>query len=286
MTAAKSFRELLSRRTIIRGLGAHDAFSARVMEQAGVELLFLGGFGISASQWGLPDLGLITRTEMADAVRRITSCVNVPLIADGDTGYGGPEHVARTVRDFERAGAAGIILEDQVADKRCGHFRGKRVIPTEEMCEKLQAALAARSNPDFALFARTDALAVEGVAAAVQRANRYGETGADVCFVEAPRNRDQLAAIPKEVPYPLLANMLVGGTTPILSADELEQLGYQIMVSPVAGLLMTGSALTELTKALLESGRVDDLQTRMLSFEQLKQMLGLEEFLQRTEADQ
>src|SRR6266849_7165161 len=173
MTTTRRFRDLLNKPGIIRSLGAHDVFCAQLIEAAGLETVFLGGFGTSASMLGLPDVGFITLTEMADAVRRMASRVSIPVVADGDTGHGDLHNVARTVREFERAGAAGILLEDQVTPKRCGHFQGKQVIPAEEMVLKLKAALNARRDPDFILIARTDARAVEGVDAALQRGNLY-----------------------------------------------------------------------------------------------------------------
>src|SRR5262249_42712798 len=154
--------------------------------------------------------------------------VNIPVVADGDTGHGDLHNVMRTVREFERAGAAGVLLEDQVTPKRCGHFQGKQVIPAEDMVLKFRAAIAARRDPNFVIIARTDARAVEGIDAAIDRANRYGAAGADVCFIEAPESRQELERIPREVKYPLLVNMLSGGVTPILTVDELGKLGYKI----------------------------------------------------------
>ena len=279
MTTSRRLRELLARPGIIKTLAPHDVFTARLLEQAGFEMLFLGGFGVSASVFGWPDVGLVTLSEMTEAVRRMSSRINIPLVADGDTGHGSLLNVAQTVRELERAGAAGILLEDQVSPKRCGHFAGKQVIPVDEMLSKLRVALDARRDPDFVIFARTDARAVEGLDAAIERGCRYGELGADVCFVEAPRSREELARIAREVPYPQLANMLLGGTTPILGADELQQLGFKIMVDPVATLLATGAAVRKLASTLLDQGRVDSLAGELLSFDDVKQTLGLSEFL-------
>jgi methylisocitrate lyase len=254
-------------------------FTARLLEAAGFEMLFLGGFGVSASVFGWPDVGLLTLTEMAEAVRRMASRTSIPLVADGDTGHGELLNVARTVREFEQAGAAGLLLEDQVSPKRCGHFAGKQVIPVDEMLRKLQVALETRRDPDFAIFARTDARAVEGLDAAIERARRYGELGADVCFIEAPRSRDELTRIAREVPIPQLANMLLGGVTPILGADELQQMGFKIMVDPIATLLVTGAAVRKLATTLQQHGRVDTLADEMLTFDEVKQALGLNEFV-------
>lgn len=278
MATTLRVRELLARDEIVRSFAPHDVFTARILEDAGVELLFLGGFGVSASVFGLPDVGLTTLTEMTEAVRRMADRLTVPLIADGDTGHGNLHNVARTVRDFERAGAAGVLLEDQVAPKRCGHFTGKQVVPIDEMLDKLRVALDTRDDPDFIIIARTDARAVEGLDAAIDRANRYGELGADVCFVEAPQSRAELERIGSEVPFPQLANMLPGGVTPILSAGELQQLGFRIMVDPVATLLATGHVVRTLAQTMLRDGRIDHDALPLMSFDEIKQLLGLSEF--------
>jgi 2,3-dimethylmalate lyase len=279
MKATRRLRDLLKKPGIIRSLGAHDVFTARLIEVAGLETVFLGGFGTSASLLGLPDVGFLTLTEMADAVRRTAQRVAIPVVADGDTGHGDLHNVVRTVREFEGAGAAGILLEDQVTPKRCGHFEGKQVIPAEEMVLKLQAALAARRDPDFVIVARTDARAVEGMEAALQRVNRYGAAGADICFIEAPESRQELELIPRQVRYPLLVNMLTGGATPILSVDELERLGYKIVVCPIESLLVAGAAVQRLIDALMTRGRVDLPPGEMMTFTQVKQVLGLEQVL-------
>src|SRR6516164_8978574 len=254
MATTRQLRELLDNPGVIRSLGAHDVLTARLIEAAGLETVFLGGFGTSASLLGLPDVGLITLTEMAGAVRRMALRVGIPVVADGDTGHGDLHNVVRTVREFERAGAAGVLLEDQVTPKRCGHFAGKHVIAADEMVLKLRAALAARTDPDFVIVARTDARAVEGIDGAIERANRYGAAGADVCFIEAPESRAELERIPREVRHPLLVNMLTGGATPILTVDELGQLGYKIVVCPIESLLVAGKAVQRLIEALLTRG--------------------------------
>jgi 2-methylisocitrate lyase-like PEP mutase family enzyme len=279
MHATLRLRELLSKPGIIRSLGAHDVFTARLIEAAGLETVFIGGFGTSASLLGLPDVGFLTLTEMADAVGRMAQRVDIPVVADGDTGHGDLHNVVRTVQEFERAGAAGVILEDQVSPKRCGHFAGKQVIPAEEMVLKLRAALGARRDPNFVIVARTDARAVEGIDGAIARANRYGAAGADVCFVEAPEGRQELERIPREVRHPLLVNMLTGGVTPILPVDELEKLGYKIVVCPIETLLAAGAAVRRVIQALLTRGRVDLPEDQMMTFAQVKQALGLDEVL-------
>ena len=275
----RRLRRLLAQPDIIPSFAPHDVFTARVLDDVGIELLFLGGFGVSASVLGLPDVGLTTLSEMTEAVRRMTDRISVPLIADGDTGHGNLNNVARTVREFERAGASGMLLEDQVSPKRCGHFAGKDVVSAEEMLGRLRAALDARDDPEFVIIARTDARAVEGFDAAVERANRYGEAGADVCFVEAPQSRDELQQLPKLVPFPQLANMLPGGVTPILSATELQEIGFRIVVDPVGTLAATAHVVRQLGETMLTDGRVDHLAGKMSSFDEVKRILGLDKFL-------
>jgi 2-methylisocitrate lyase-like PEP mutase family enzyme len=279
MRPTRRLRELLTQPGVVRSLGAHDVFTARLIEAAGLETVFLGGFGAAASLLGLPDVGLLTLTEMADAVRRTAARVSIPVVADGDTGHGDLHNVVRTVREFERAGAAGVLLEDQVTPKRCGHFSGKQVIPAAEMVLKLRAALEARQDTDFVIVARTDARAVEGLEGAIERANRYAEAGADVCFIEAPQGRDELERIPRAVRHPLLVNMLTGGVTPILTVEELGRLGYKIVVCPIETLLVTGAAVQRLIRALLTRGRADQPDCEMLTFAQVKELLGLDEVL-------
>ncbi|MGQ9488242.1 MAG: isocitrate lyase/PEP mutase family protein [Armatimonadota bacterium] len=279
MNKAQRLRQLLQQPGIIRSLGAHDVLTAMLIEQAGFETVFIGGFGTSASLLGLPDLNFLTMSEMADAVRRMSARLSVPLIADGDTGHGDLHNVVRTVQSFAQAGASGIILEDQVSPKRCGHFEGKQVIPAEEMALKIKTAVYARPNPDFVIIARTDARELFGLEEAIRRVNLYAEAGADVCFIEAPLSVEELERIPREVPHPLLVNMLWGGKTPILSVRELEQMGYKIVVCPIESLLVSAYALRELIQTFARDGRVDAMASRMMSFAEIKEVLGVERYL-------
>jgi 2-methylisocitrate lyase-like PEP mutase family enzyme len=275
----KRLRELLQRPGIIRSLGAHDVLTGLIVEQAGFETVFLGGFGASASMLGLPDLNFLTMTEMADFVRRMAAGLSIPIIADGDTGHGDLHNVRRTVEMFEAAGASGILLEDQITPKRCGHFGNKQVIPTEDMVRKIKAAVSAKCDPDFMIFARTDARQMNGLDDAIDRVNRCCEAGADVAFVEAPQSRAELEQIPKRIRFPVFANMLTGGTTPILSAQELEQLGYKFVVCPIESLMVCARAMRTLCETWRTAGRVDQLASESLSFAELKALLGLEKYL-------
>lgn len=283
----RSLRALLNHEPIVRCLGAHDVLSAKLIEQAGLECLFVGGFGCSASMLGLPDMNLLTLSNMTDAARRIAQAVGIPVIVDGDTGHGDLHHVQRTVQLFEQIGAAGILLEDQVMPKRCGHFEGKQVVPTREMILKIRAANDVRENPDMVLIARTDARAQHGLEEAIDRACRYGEAGADACYIEAPKTMEELSIIPKRVPYPVIINMLTGGQTPACGVDELRDMGYRMVIWPIETLLVTAHAIQQLVRTLLEKGRVDDRIDEMVSFTDIQNLLGLPKIMslrQRMEA--
>ena len=285
VTAARRLRRLLEEPGIIRSMGAHDVLTALLIARAGFETAFLGGFGASASLRGLPDLNFLELEEMAAAVERMARRISLPLIADGDTGYGGPAKVRECVRAFEDAGAAGILLEDQVFPKRCGHFDGNAVIPAEEMVAKLEAALDARQDDDFVIFARTDARQSEGIDAAIGRINRYCSTGADVAFVEAPQSREELLAIAERVPYPIFANMLSFGKTPLLTASELEELGFKFVVAPIETLLVAARAIESLAKTFLRDGSAAARKEEMMGFEELKEVLELEKYLRLQEEE-
>ncbi len=274
ISKASSLRRLLRGQKMVRSLGAHDVFSALVAERAGFEAIFIGGFGVAASLLGQPDLNLLSLDEMSGAARRMAARLSVPLVADGDTGHGGVHNVQRTVTEFERAGAAGLILEDQLAPKRCGHFAGKDIIPAADMVLKLRAAVAARQNPDFVIVARTDARDIAGLGEAIRRANLYRAAGADVAFIESPHGEDELKEIPRRVRGPLLVNMLTGGKTANVPAATLEKWGYRVVVYPVETLMVTATAVTRLAKAVLEGGSVDAARHEMIGFEDLKTLLG------------
>lgn len=278
-TPARRLRELIARPGALRTLAPHDTLTAILLERAGFEMLFLGGFGVSASLLGLPDLGFVGASEMASAARRITLRVSIPLIVDGDTGGGDVHNVARCVREIEASGAAGVILEDQVFPKRCGHFEGKGVIPAEDMTLKIKAAAGARRDPDFVVVARTDAREPHGLDEAIDRVNRYCDAGADVAFVEAPRSIEELEAICRRVSFPKLANMLPFGKTPIVEASRLEAMGYKFVVAPIDTLLLAARGLSELAGTFLREGHTLGYQERMMPFDDFKRLLGVEDYL-------
>ena len=276
-------------RTRLRGLlaapgpvvapGAYDALSARLIEQAGFDVVYMTGFGTTASLIGRPDVGLLTGTEMIDNARRIVAAVDVPVIADADTGYGNALNVVRTVRAYEQAGVAGIHLEDQVSPKKCGHLSGKAVIPHDEMVGKLRAAVAARRDPDFVLIARTDAAAVHGLADAIERGRAYADAGADLLFVEAPTSADDIAEIAAALSgvAPLVFNWAEGGRTPPLSLERIGELGFALVLYPIGALL----AATAGIRALLETVRRDGTPAAALpglpSFGEFTDLVGLPE---------
>jgi 2-methylisocitrate lyase-like PEP mutase family enzyme len=233
MTSRQRLRELLAGDELIVAPGVYDGVSAALVSKLGFEAAYMTGAGVCASAYGLPDIGLATLTEMADRARVLAGLLEVPLIADADTGYGSPINVIRTVREYERAGVAAIQLEDQTFPKRCGHLAGKEVIDADQFARSLQAAVEAREDPDTVIVARTDARAPLGLEEAISRANRYASVGAEVIFVEAPRTVEELERIAAEVSAPLLLNIVPGGLTPELDQARLKELGYRIVIYPV-----------------------------------------------------
>ncbi len=276
---AHELRRLLAAGRIVCMPGVHDALGALICQQAGCRALFCGGFGTSAARLGLPDINFLGLEEITRSVRHLTARVSVPVLADADTGHGDLHNVMHCVRAFEEAGAAGIILEDQEFPKRCGHFGGKRVIPAGEMELKWAAARAARRDPDFLFVARTDARETHDLDEAIDRVNRYCSAGADVAFIEAPLSVEELRTWCARVPHPKLVNMLAFGKTPILSAAELEELGFAMMVAPIDSVLLYSLAMREMAAALLRDGHTQALAERMLDFEEIKEVLGLQGFL-------
>ncbi len=269
---AARLRELLAGKALIIAPGAHDAVTARLIAQAGFPAVYLSGAATTAAA-GLPDIGLFGLEEMVRQARLLTAAVDIPVISDADTGYGNAANVLRTVREFERAGVAGIHIEDQVAPKRCGHLAGKEVVPVEEMELKLRAACAARRNPDFVIIARTDARAVEGFDAAVERALRYREAGADVIFPEALESRDEFAEFARRVPGPLLANMTEFGKSPILDPGDFEALGYRILIYPASALRVALYAMRSFLAELGRPGAQQAWLSRMMTRQELYDLI-------------
>lgn len=274
---AQRLRALLAASGPILAPGAYDALSARIIEAAGFAAVYMTGFGVSASLLGRPDVGLLTQTEMVDQARRIVQAVSIPVIADADTGYGNPMNVIRTVQEYERAGVAAIHLEDQVTPKRCGHMDNKELISPAEMVRKLEAAVAARQSPDFVLIARTDARAVEGLPAALDRARRYRDAGADIIFVEAPQSAEEIATIAGQfAETPLLFNWAVGKTPPI-PLDRLRDLGFRLIIFPSTLLFSAFQTMQAVALQLQTDGSPIALVEQQPTFKEFTDFIGLPE---------
>jgi 2-methylisocitrate lyase-like PEP mutase family enzyme len=253
-----------------------DALNAKLVQRHGFEAVYMTGAGTTAVRLGMPDVGLLTMTEMIDNAARIADASGLPLIADADNGYGGVLNVRRTIQGYERAGAAAVHLEDQVIPKRCGHLAGKQLVPVEEMTAKIRAAADARTDRDFVLIARTDAIAVEDFDAALERAARYREAGADVLFVEAP-NMEQLPKIAPRLKAPLLYNMAASGKTPFLGKDEIERLGFKIIIYPNWMMLAAIKAASQVLATLKETGTIAGIARDVPSFKEFFDLLGMAE---------
>ncbi len=262
---------------------AHDALCAKIAQQSGFKAVFTAGYANSAALLGKPDVSLLTLTEMVDVASRIVDAVDIPVFADGDTGHGNVTNVIRTVNLFEKAGVAGLFIEDQVNPKRCGHFSGKQVVSPEEMVSKLKAALDARSDPDFVIMARTDALAVNGIDDAIYRARLYRDAGADLIFVEAPESVEQMKRIVREAKAPHMVNMLPGGKTPMLTAKELQEIGYSVVAYATACTYTIAKAVRDLFETLHETGTTASLEDRMVKFDEFNQLVGLGEIRRKEE---
>jgi 2-methylisocitrate lyase-like PEP mutase family enzyme len=275
-----SLRARLTRPEILMAPGAYDGLSAHLAAAAGAEAVYMTGFGVSGSTLGRPDIGLMSATEMADRTRALAEAADgVPLIADGDTGHGGVLNVARMVRLYEAAGAAAIQLEDQVFPKRCGHMAGKAVIDADEAAAKIRAAVAARSDEDFLIIARTDARAVTTLDDALRRGEAYVEAGADLIFIEAPQSLEEMRRVAETFAgVPLVANMVEDGKTPYLHAATLQELGFALAIYPVSALLVVTRALQETYAAMLGAGRLPETAERV-TFQDYNAALGLERLL-------
>jgi carboxyvinyl-carboxyphosphonate phosphorylmutase len=275
---AMRLRELLSGPDMVLAPGAYDCLSARLIAAAGFPAVYMTGFGTAASYLGRPDVGLLGMSEMVDNARRIAEAVDVPVIADADTGYGNPINVIRTVHAFERAGVAALHIEDQVAPKKCGHMEGKQLVPPLEMADKVRAAVAARSSRDFAIIARTDARAAEGLERALERAHRYRDAGADILFVEAPETDRDIETIAESLRgIPMLFNWAEGGKTPPVSLRRLRELGFRIVIFPISTLLVAAQAMGQVLEVIRQEGTPASAMSRMTPFREFIDFLGLPE---------
>ena len=258
--------------------GVYDAITARIAQKAGFEAMFQTGYGTSATLLGMPDYGFIGSTETIENARRICKAVSVPVIVDADTGYGNPLSVWKIVNELEAIGAAGIFLEDQKWPKRCGHMAGKEVIAKEEYAEKLRAALDARKSKEFIIVARTDARATEGLDSAIERGLLYKEIGADAIFVEAPKSIDEMKKIGKSIKAPLVANMIEGGATPMLSSQQLHKMGFNLILYPLSVLYANTFATLQILQELKKAGTTDRLRKHLVNFNQFNDIVELSKF--------
>jgi PEP phosphonomutase and related enzymes len=257
--------------------GVYDALSAKIAARAGFEVIFITGYSLSATLLGEPDFGLLTQSEVVGAAQRICAVVDTPVIVDADTGYGNAINVMRTVQDLIRAGAAGMFLEDQVWPKRCGHMKGKQVIALDEQLKKLRAAVEATQGIEFFIVARTDSRQALGLTEAITRGLAFKEAGADAVFIEAPESKEEMKEIAHQVPGPLVANMLERGVTPLMGPKELKELGFDLIVWPLAPLYSAAQSLTEVYTTLRRDGSTLAILDRLMPFDDFNRIVGLEE---------
>ena len=278
MTLNQVLRQKLTRGAGHIMPGAANALAGRVIEAAGYEMMMVSGAAVANTYLGVPDIGLVSVTELAGHVAAVREAVNIPILADADTGFGNAINARRTVKLLERAGANAIMLEDQTYPKRCGHFEGKDVIPKAEMVAKLKAAVDARVDPDLMILARTDARAVEGFAAACDRARAYQEAGADFLFIEAPLTKEELLAIPREVPGIHLCNMVIGGKTPLLPRKELAKAGYSVICYANAALQASLLAMQEVLGHLHAKGSIAGVEEKLMMFAERQKVLDADKY--------
>jgi 2-methylisocitrate lyase-like PEP mutase family enzyme len=272
-----TLKQRLASRTLLVAPGVYDMVSLRLANTFGFEALYMTGYGTVASHLGLPDAGLATYTEMVGRVRNMAAQAAAPLVADGDTGYGGLLNVRHTVRGYEEAGAAAIQLEDQEFPKKCGHTPGRRVIPTEDMVQKIRVAVESRSSPDFLIVARTDARTAHGLDEALRRADAYANAGADVLFIESPESIEEMRAIGARFDLPLVANMVEKGRTPVLAKADLEAIGYRMAIFPVAALLAAVQAMAAVYGHLKATGSSLGAPAPLYDFTDLSLLMGFQD---------
>jgi methylisocitrate lyase len=277
MAKAQLIRQSLAQHGQLIMPGVYDALSAKIAARAGFEVIFITGYSLSATILGEPDFGLLTQTEVVGAAQRICSVVDTPVIVDADTGYGNAINVMRTVQDLIRAGAGGMFLEDQVWPKRCGHMKGKQVIPLDEQLKKLNAAIEARGKDDFFIVARTDSRQALGLEEAIRRGIAFKQAGADAVFIEAPESKEEMKEISRNVTGPLVANMLERGVTPLMGPKELKELGFQLVVWPLAPLYSAAKSLTEVYTTLRRDGSTIGILDRLMPFDDFNSIVGLNE---------
>jgi 2-methylisocitrate lyase-like PEP mutase family enzyme len=277
-TYSRQLKNLLAARKAIVMPGAANALTARIIAEQGFDAVYISGGGIANTHLGLPDIGLVSLKEVVDHIALMRDVVDVPLLVDGDTGFGNAVNVVRTIEQFEKAGASGIQLEDQVSPKKCGHFSGQALITTDEMVQKIKAAADSRRDQDFQIVARTDACAVSGLDAALDRAQRYIEAGADATFVEAPTSVDDLARIARELSVPQVANMVFGGKTPLTSQADLEAMGFGAVLYANAALQVSIRAIADMLTVLRDTGSLEGVADQIASFEERQRLVNKDKY--------
>jgi methylisocitrate lyase len=277
MGKAQLIRQALAQHGQLIMPGVYDALSAKIAARAGFEVIFITGYSLSATLLGEPDFGLLTQTEVVSAAQRICSVVDTPVIVDADTGYGNAINVMRTVQDLIRAGAGGMFLEDQVWPKRCGHMKGKQVIPLDEQLKKLKAAVEAKGDNDFFIVARTDSRQALGLDEAIERGIAFKHAGADAVFIEAPESKEEMKEISRQVRGPLVANMLERGVTPLMGPQELKELGFDLIVWPLAPLYSVAKSLTDVYMTLRRDGSTLAILDKLMPFDEFNGIVGLNE---------
>ena len=277
MSTSKKLRTLLKDNKSIVVPGVHDPMSAKIFQDAGFPVLFTGGFSLSASTLGVPDIGLLTMSENVERVKRVTNTINIPLIADMDTGYGSPLNVIRTVQECVNVGVAGIILEDQSWPKKCGHMEGKSVISNEEHVEKIKAAVHARGDSELVIIARTDSRATHSLEEAIRRGKNLEESGADVIFIEAPQTEEEIRTIGKEIKLPMLINLIEGGKTPNLPISDLEELGFRLILYPLTSIFATAYSMQKLASHV-KSEKTTRGYDEILIFSEFENVVDLQKY--------
>jgi carboxyvinyl-carboxyphosphonate phosphorylmutase len=283
MTQTQQLRKLLNLPGIISAPGAYDCLTAKIIEQAGFPAIYMTGAGTSVARFGYPDLAITTETEMVSSARAIVASTDIPVIADADTGYGGILNIQRTIRDYEQAGVAGIHIEDQEFPKRCGHLNGKQVIESHEMVPRIKAALDARTDPDFVVIVRTDALAVTGWEDTIERCYQYIDAGADGLFIEAIRSREEAEAIVSLFQVPIMYNFVETGKSPLINKDDLESMGFKIVIYPVSALLSVTNVVANVMSELKKYGTTSHMIENMVSVTEAFDLVGLSDMLNTSE---
>lgn len=275
MERRKRFKQLVEAEEILLLPGAYDALSAKLIEAAGFQGVYMTGYGQAASKLGQPDVGLMTMTEMVERAGDMVMAVDIPVVCDADTGFGNNVNVVRTIREYERLGAAAIQLEDQTMPKKCGHMLGREVIDAQDMVMKLKAAVAARTDPDFLIIARTDARTNYGIDEAIRRGKLYAEAGADIVFVESVESVEEMRRVNREIPARTIANMVETGRTPFLTARELQDVGYDLVVYPISSLFTAAKSVYDMLLDLKANGTTKNYLDKMMSFSQFNDFIGL-----------